>query len=232
MASALIALRTEMAATQAEITKFTQELAELKAREPELMAAALAEAEEKARQAEAEASLLRTALAPPAPVKVTLPVFCTADEVGLRKKHMKISDFDHMIAFSYQVKKNLGEPFAVMSEPEFKKHLCSLTREDNGGEIKIGAATQMTTFMKTANAHIDKLIVVAVAGSKGGGLEIRRITGGYRYSEDFKLSDGRLCYFHQYPTEVVRKLTDEESKEVAAARKNCYALNWSVALAL
>ena len=226
MSAALVALRNEIEAKQAELVARQAELTALKALEPQMLAAAIQEQEEKARMAEAELAALR------GPAEVTLPVFCTADEVGLRKKHVKIADFDNMIAFSYQVKQDLGEAFSTMTEAQFKAYLCTKTRNDTGGEIKTGAATQMATFMKTANANIGKMIVVAVAGSKGGGLEIRRITGGYRYSEDFKLADGRLCYFHQYPTEVVRKLTPEESKKVADARKNPYALNWNIALTL
>lgn len=235
MSAALNAYRNEKAAMEYELAiqkgicqAKEAELTAFKTREAELIAKAAEEQENMARAAVATAAALRASIAP---AEVTLPVFCTADEVSLRKKHVKLSDFNDKIAFSYQVKKDLSEP-SMLPDAEFKAYLCSQTRADTGDEIKSGAASQMATFMKTANANIGKNIVVAVAGSKGGGLEIRRITGGYRYSEDFKLADGRLCYFHQYPTELVRKLTPEESKKVADARKNPYALNWSISLTL
>lgn len=236
MSAALNAYRTDKAAMEHELAvkkaayeALETELNAFKALEPELIAKAAEEQEEMARAAAASAAALRASIAP---AEVSLPVFCTGDEVGLRKKQIKISDFNHFAAFSYQLKKDIGEAFSTMSEADFKAYLRTIPCSDDGGLIGPVQANQIYTSMKMFSDNLGKLIVVAVAGSKGGGLEIRRITGGYRYSEELKQADGRAGYFHQYPTEVVRKLTPEESKKVADARKNCYALNWSISLAV
>jgi hypothetical protein len=236
MSAALNAYRIEKAAMEHELSiqkSICQvkeaELTAFKAREAEFIAKAAEEQEETARAAVAAAAALRASIAP---AEVTLPVFCTGDEVGLRKKQIKISDFNNFAAFSYQLKKDIGEAFSTMSEADFKAYLRTIPCSDDGGLIGPVQANQIYTSMKMFSDNLGKLIVVAVAGSKGGGLEIRRVTGGYRYSEELKQADGRAGYFHQYPTEVVRKLTPEESKKVADARKNCYALNWSISLTL
>ena len=93
--------------------------------------------------------------------------------------------------------------------------------------------------MKTAANNIGKEIVVAVgsvagkkAGYASGGLEIRKITGPYHYTESFRYASGDPGYMHQIPTEFVRRLSDDESRAVTAARKQRYALNWNISLAL
>lgn len=236
MSVALNAYRTEKADMENELAiqkgicqAKEAELASFKGREAEFIAKAAEEQEEMAAAAVAAAAALRASIAP---AEVTLPVFCTADEAGLRKKQIKISDFDHFAAFSYQLKKDIGPAFSTMPEAEFKDYLRSIPLSDQGGFIGRDQPKIIYTTMKMFSDNLGKLIVVAVAKSKGGGLEIRRITGGYRYSEEFTQADGRAGYFHQYPTEVVRKLTPEESTKVADARPNCYSLNWSISLTL
>lgn len=236
MSAALNAFRNEKAAMEYDLAiqkgicqAKEAELASFKGREAELIAKAAEEQEEMARAAVAAAAALRASIAP---AEVTLPVFCTADEKSLRQKQIKISDFDHFAAFSYELKKDIGEAFSTMSEAEFKVYLRTIPRCDQGGIIGRDQPKIIYTTMKMFSDNLGKLIVVAVAGSKGGGLEIRRIIGPYRYTEDFKHADGRAGYFHQYPTEVVRRLTPEESKKVADARPNCYSLNWSISLTL
>lgn len=157
--------------------------------------------------------------------KTILPVFCTASAEDLRTGRLTISDFDNFVAFSYQIKSSLWHNFQTMDEKEFKKYLNSLHRHDNGKKITVGS--KIMNAMKILTANLGKHIVVAVAASQGGGLQICRVTGLYRYSEDFHLADGSTCYFHQFPTEFVRNLTLEESKSVAEARTDRYALNWN-----
>ena len=166
------------------------------------------------------------------PVKTTLPVFCTADSGNLGSGHMKVSDFDKVIAFSYALKKDLGPLFETMSEKDFKEYLKTLHRCDNGEPISGHDASKMYIFMKMATENIGKQIVVAVDKPYGGGLEIREITGPYCYSEGVRYTHGGSGYFHQFPTKLIRKLTPKESNEVVEARKlqSPRGLIWSVAL--
>ena len=222
MSSHLQSLNEEIAELKAN---FGTKLAQLEARRPELTAAAALEKEAKAaamRQAaaaeDAAAAALRASLAP-APLKTTLPVFCTADGPNLASGHMQVSDFGGKIAFSYALKKDLGPPFETMSEKDFKEYLKTLHRCDNGDPITGHAASQMYAFMKTAKENIGKQIVVAVDKPYGGGLEIREITGPYCYSEGVRYTHGGSGYFHQFPTKRVRALTPEESNMVVQVRK-------------
>jgi len=179
-----------------------------------------------AAEAEAQfAAALAQALPAPPPAQ-ELPVFCTADEVGLRTKQVKIEDFKDFVAFSYQLKADLSKPFTEMGMADFKKFICEHKRADTGEQFKIGAATQIYNSMKLLTSRKGDLIIMAVAGSQGGGLELRRISGDYRYTEGILTKDGRRNYMHQFPTETVRKLSPDESKLVALDRKNPYALVW------
>jgi len=183
-------------------------------------------------KAEAQfAAALAQALPAPSAAQ-ELPVFCTADEEGLRKKRVKIDDFKDFVAFSYALKADLGKAYAEMDEKAFKGYLQTLARPD-GKLITQKEAATIYGCMKMLGSRKGQLIVVAVAGSKGGGLEIRRVTGDYHYNvEGIKDStpEARCNYFHQYATELVRKLTPEESRQVADARKNRYALVWKTEL--
>jgi hypothetical protein len=170
--------------------------------------------------------------AAPLPMKTTLPVFCTADSGNLGSGHMKVSDFDKVIAFSYALKKDLGALFETMSEKDFKEYIKTLHRCDNGDPISGHDASKMYMFMKMATENIGKQIVVAVDKPYGGGLEIREITGPYCYSEGVRYTHGGSGYFHQFPTKLIRKLTPEESNMVVESRKlqSPRGLNWSVDL--
>jgi hypothetical protein len=165
----------------------------------------------------------------PSPVKTILPVFCTADRENLKKGEMKVSDMEGHVAFSYALRMNLAEAFNTMSEKAFKDMLKMQYRLDSG-LITGREAYKIYNAMKVLTNNIGKEIVVAVSREFGGGLEVRKITGPYQYSEDFHYKHGGLGYFHQFPTKFVRKLSDEESKAVTAARPCCYDLTWSVEL--
>ena len=164
--------------------------------------------------------------------KVTLPVFCTGDEVGLRKGHIRKEDFKDIVAFSYQLKKDLSVPFNTLSHAAFVSYVCSIPCADTGDFLTPTTARKIHKIMTQLTSLIGKMFVVAVAGSQGGGLEIRRITGPYRYTESFFRKNGQNAYFHQFPTELVRKLSQEESKEVALRRTNCYAMLWDISISI
>jgi hypothetical protein len=230
MASSLVTCRAAKTIIEDEITSLEEllqakksELAVIEKMEMEMVERAAEEKEEEAREAFAEAAHIRASLFS---TKTVLPVFCTADEAGLRTGNISLSDFDDFVAFSYQVKVDLSEAFDTMTEDDFKKYLTTIHRCESGEKITPAVARKICNAMNTLTYNAGKYIVVAVAGSKGGGLEIRRITGLYRYSENFHSADGRVCYFHQFPTQFVRTLTPEESKAVAAARTDRYALTW------
>jgi hypothetical protein len=231
MASSLITCRAAKAIIEAEITSIEEllqakrsELAAINDIEMEMVENAAQEKEDIAREAIAEAAQIRSSIFS---AKTVLPVFCTADEAGLRTGNISLSDFNDFVAFSYQVKVDLTHAFDNMTEDDFKKYLTTLHRCDSGEKITPAVARKICNAMNILTYSAGKYIVVAVAGSKGGGLEIRRITGLYRYSENFHAADGTICYFHQFPTEFVRTLTPEESKAVTEARTDRYALNWN-----
>ena len=162
------------------------------------------------------------------------PVFCTADEVGLRKKHVKISDFAKAVAFNYRLKKDIGNAFYTMSRDDFIKYLCNIPLEDGDKPfLSRKKAKHIYNSMKSLTDNIGKEIIVAVAKSKGGGLEIRRVTGPYRFIVEGIKGDG-TGYRHQFPTEFVRKLAPEESTKVANLRHtgDCglMSMNWEVTL--
>jgi hypothetical protein len=209
------------AAQAAVIQHLKEELRKLKEENLQLKTSAAAEVA----SAAAEAPAVQ-------PVKTTLPVFSTADSHNLGSGHMKVSEFDKVIAFSYALKKDLGPLFETMSEKDFKEYLKTLHRCDNGEPITGHDAGKMYMFMKMATENIGKQIVVAVDKPYGGGLEIREITGPYCYSEGVRYTHGGSGYFHQFPTKLIRKLTPKESNEVVEARKlqSPRGLNWSVDL--
>lgn len=221
---------------------FDTKLAEMEARRPQLIAEAIAEekanevAEAAARAARIAALAALAAAAPapaaaPEPVKTTLPVFCTADATNLANGNINVSDFDNMIAFSYALKKDLSEAFETMSAKDFKEYLKTLHRCD-GGLINGHEAGKIYKYMKWGTENIGKQIVVAVPKPWGGGLQIREITGPYRYSECVPTTNGGSGYYHQFPTKFVRNLEGHESNEVVEARKvqSPQGLNWYAAL--
>ena len=176
---------------------------------------------------EATQADLKAAMQPIAPVLTTLPVFCTADMESLRDKILTIDQFNHFVAFSYGIRRDIGPAFQTMTEEQFKAHLCSIPHCDRGTLMSKNQAKTVHTSMTLLSQAIGKLIIVAVAKTQGGGLELRRITGGYRFTDGVSTRTGERRFFHQFPTETVRKLTPEESDHVASRRTNCYALTWT-----
>jgi hypothetical protein len=170
---------------------------------------------------------------PTAAVKTTFPVFCTAGSHALKKGIMKVEDFAEFIGLNYGVDQELGTAFNTKTEKEFKAWLKTQHRDDNDEKITGNTASKIYRALKMPTDNIGKKIVVAVAGSCGGGLEIREVTGPYRFaSVGVRYAPDGVGYKHQFPTKFVRKLTAEESKAVNDARlaKNCYALTWTVDL--
>ena len=218
---------SEAAHTAAETARVASEAAHAATEASRVASEAAHAAAEKARVA---SDALRSQ-EEPSP-KVTLPVFCTGDEVGLRKGHIRKEDFKDIVAFSYQLKKDLSVPFNTLSHAAFVSYVCSIPCADTGDFLTPTTARKIHKIMTQLTSLIGKMFVVAVAGSQGGGLEIRRITGPYRYSESVFRINSSSTYFHQFPTELVRKLSQEESKEVALRRTNCYAMLWDISISI
>jgi len=166
----------------------------------------------------------------PTPVLTTLPVFCTADMKSLRDKKLKINQYNNFVAFNYGIRCNIEEAFQTMPEKQFKAHLYTIPRCDDGKFIVEYQARQIYNSMTLLTESLGKLIIVAVAKSQGGGLELRRVTGGYRFTDGVTSSTGEQCYFHQFATETIRKLTKDESNLVASCRPMPFALTWTADL--
>ena len=179
---------------------------------------------------EATQADLTAAIQPTAPVLTPLPVFCTADMESLRDKILTIDQFNHFVAFSYGIRRDIGPAFQTMSEEQFKTFLCSIPHCDRGTFLTKNQAKTVHTSMTVLTQALGKLIIVAVAKTQGGGLELRRITGGYRFTDGLSTTTGERRFFHQFPTQTVRKLTRDESDYVASRRTNCYALTWTADL--
>jgi tetrahydromethanopterin S-methyltransferase subunit B len=179
---------------------------------------------------EATQADLTAAMQPTAPVLTALPVFCTVDMESLRDKILTIDQFNHFIAFSYGIRRDIGQAFQTMSEEQFKAHLRTIPHCDRGTFLTKNQAKTVHTSMTVLTQAVGKLIVVAVAKTQGGGLELRRITGGYRFTNGVTATTGEQRFFHQFPTQTVRKLTPDESDYVASRRTNCYALTWTAEL--
>ena len=164
------------------------------------------------------------------PALTPLPVFCTVDMLNLKDKKLKIQQFDHFTAFNYGIRKDIGSAFETKTEEQFKAYVCTIPRCDNGKFITKDQAKKIHDSMTLHKESLGKLIIVAVAKTQGGGLELRRVTGGYRFTDGITKSTGEQCFFHQFPTETVRKLTRDESKYVASRRPFCFAMTWTADL--
>ena len=262
--SAILTLKNQIEATKNDRDTMTREIAERENKRHSMnlkldeLEEALSNIEQAERDAKAtlaryvaaaveEPALLITPVAEP--VMSTLPVFCTGDSNNLKHKQMKISDFKDIIAFSYELMEDLNPHFITKSKEQFIDYLTTRTRRGSAHQgmpeklITKHDANKIYTFMKTASDNIGKEIVVAVgciegkkAGYAAGGLEIRKITGSYRYTESFRYASGDIGYMHQFPTEFVRRLSNDESKAVTSARPTggCgpFALNWNIRLTL
>jgi len=196
----------------------------------ESMATDLANKKAELTRLEATQADLTSAMQPTAPVLTPLPVFCTADMESLRDKEITIDQFKDFVAFSYGIRRDIGPAFQTMTEEQFKTHLCSIPHCDRGTFMTKNQAKTVHTSMTLLTQAIGKLIIVAVAKTQGGGLELRRVTGGYRFTNGVSTRTGERRFFHQFPTETVRKLTPDESDHVASRRTNCYALTWTADL--
>ena len=179
---------------------------------------------------EATQADLTAAMQPAFPVLTPLPVFCTADMESLRDKEITIDQFKDFVAFSYGIRRDIGPAFQTMTEEQFKAYLCSIPHCNRGTFLTKNQAKTVHTSMTVLTQAVGKLIIVAVAKTQGGGLELRRITGGYRFTNGISTTTGEQRFFHQFPTETVRKLTQVESDLVASRRTNCYALTWTAEL--
>lgn len=165
----------------------------------------------------------------------TLPtsydVFCNGSAEELSSGQMTKDQFASFIAFNYSVHTDLT-PLLGLDKEAFVAALHTFKTPEGGDlfEPRATAPTIIYKALKFGAEHLGREFIVAVAGSQGGGLEIRRITGPYRFTEGVRCANGSFKYRHQFPTELVRILTAEESARVAEARKNKLALQWSCVL--
>jgi hypothetical protein len=162
------------------------------------------------------------------------PVFCTAGEEVIRLRFANISDFNNFVAFHYRMKQDIGNTFYTMSKENYINYLCTIPLEDGKTPfVSPKQAKHIYNSMKSLTDSIGKEIIVAVAKSQGGGLEIRRVTGPYRFNIQGIKGDGG-GYWHQFPTQLVRKLTQEESDAVSFARRKgdsgMQSMNWTIRL--
>jgi hypothetical protein len=165
----------------------------------------------------------------------TLPtsydVFCNGSAEELSSGQMTKDQFATFIAFNYGVHIDLT-PLLGFEKEAFVAAVHSIRTREGGllFDAKATAPTIIYKALKFGAEHLGREFIVAVAGSQGGGLEIRRITGPYRFTEGVRCANGSFKYRHQFPTALVRVLTAEESARVAEARKNKLALQWSCVL--
>jgi hypothetical protein len=179
----------------------------------------------------------------PAPVAVAEPitqpvlsevtVFNTIASHDIKEGRISVQDFKDFVACSYQLAVDCAEPYRTKTEDEFKDQMKAVKKIDMDEVVGPHAAKKVHTFMKSGTENIGKAIVVAYDKGIGGGGEVRKITGSYRFSPMPAMTEDRPSgfYFHQFPTEFIRKLTPEEFNEVAASRP-AYAINWTMRIAL
>jgi hypothetical protein len=158
-------------------------------------------------------------------------VFCNGSAEELSRGQLTKDQFASFIAFNYGVNMDLT-PLLGYEKEDFVAALHRIRTREGGllFDAKATAPTIIYKALKFGAEHLRREFIVAVAGSQGGGLEIRRITGPYRFTEGVRCANGSIKYWHQFPTELVRVLTAEESLRVAEARKNKLALQWSCVL--
>ena len=218
-------IRDEMSSLRVEADDLNRKVARLE----EIAAEDLRRREE---EAEIVASVT-PALAEPVPSD--LAVFSTVATGSVKKGRVKITDFKDFVACGYHLAVDCDEPFRTMSEEDFKDLIKAVEKNDGSGPVGGSAAKKVYTFMKSGTENIGKTIIVAYDKGLGGGGEVRRITGPYRYSPTFDLhGDTIACYFHRFPTEFIRNLTPDEFTQVASARQQQgpRAINWTARLLL
>jgi hypothetical protein len=200
------------------------------------------------KQQEPEAQILASVT--PAPVPLAEPVvepqrsemavFATVAHHDIKKGRVTVADFKDLIACSYQLAVDCAEPFRTKSEKKFKEQIKAVQKIDGSGLVGGSAAKKVHSFMKSGTENIGKVIVVAYDKGIGGGGEVRRITGPYRYSpmNTFQQAAARAsqhdtiaCYFHRFPTAFIRNLTPDEFNKVASTRPP-RAINWTTRLLL
>jgi hypothetical protein len=169
----------------------------------------------------------------PQPVQSDVAVFATVAPHDIKKGRVSVEDFKDIVACGYYLAVDCAEPFRTKSEKEFKEQIKAVQKIDGSGLVGGSAAKKVHSFMKSGTENIGKVIVVAYDKGIGGGGEVRKITGPYRFSPMTAMTEDRPSglYFHQFPTEFIRKLTPEEFSEVAASRP-AYAINWTTRLVL
>ena len=169
-------------------------------------------------------------------VSTTVPatsmgVFCNCSSEELSSGQLTKEQFADFIAFHYGLCEDLT-PYLGLDKEAFVAALRAF-KNSEGEDFFDARATAPTIIYKALQfgaEHLGREFIVAVAGSQGGGLEIRRITGPYRFTEGVRCANGSYKYRHQFPTEKVRDLTPEESARVSEARKNKLALQWTCEL--
>ena len=157
-------------------------------------------------------------------VQRKLPVFSPVAAHDIKAKRLTVADTTNFISCSYQLNEDLTQPFTTKSETDFKAYVASRSRVDVDGAKKIGGhqANTITKFMKTGTKNIGDLCIVAYdLGCGDEKYELRRIVGPYRFAPlKAKTADRpKGFYGHQFPTEKIRDLTDDERAVVIEARK-------------
>jgi hypothetical protein len=196
-------------------------------------------AAEDLRRREEEAEILASMTPAPAltgpvaePVPSDLAVFSTVARGSITSGRVKIADFKDFVACGYFLSVDCEEPFRTMSEEDFKDKIKTVEKNDGSGPVGGAAAKKVHTFMKSGAENIGKIIIVAYDKGIGGGGEVRRITGPYRYSPMNTFQhDTIACYFHRFPTAFIRNLTPDEFSKVASTRPP-RAINWTTRLLL
>lgn len=242
--SAIIALKNKIATKNEELSKkadaiarLNEELNALSAEADQLLQKLVRLEELAAEEAQILASVTPTPAAVAEPVAEPVPsevtVFATVAPHDIKQGRVTVQDFNDKVACGYFLAVNCAESFRTKSEEDFKKEMKAVKKIDGSGLVGGTSAKKVHTFMKSGTENIGKLIVVAYDKGIGGGGEIRKITGPYRYSPMPAMREDRPSgfYFHQFPTEFIRKLTPEEFNEVATSRP-AYAINWTTRLVL
>jgi hypothetical protein len=214
-----MAIREEFKVLNMEAEELNQKLARLE--------------ELAAEEAEILASVTPAPAAVAESVQSDVAVFATVASHDIKKGRVSVEDFKDFVACGYYLAVDCAEPFRTKSEKEFKEQIKAVQKIDGSGLVGPHAAKKVHSFIKSGTENIGKVIVVAYDKGIGGGGEVRKITGPYRFSPMAAMTEDRPSglYFHQFPTEFIRKLTPEEFNEVATSRPS-YAINWTTRLVL
>ena len=201
-----------------------------------------ADAERKKKHADAEAEWKQAVARITEAVKIAssavrepqdLPVFSFAHH-DIKMGRLKKEDLSDFVACCYGLDKDLGTLFATKTKEQFKQSIKGVRTAHGPSKLSQAGPHKIYTFMKAGADNIGKKIIVAFDKRCGSVGEIREITGPYHYSPIAARTSDRPSgfYFHQFPPKLIRKLTAEESEEVAQARKkgDLHAINWTARL--